>query len=187
MAKQKSKNIKEKEVKPKIKQKALTLDIIPIRDISDENYYITKDNKIIDLFQIKCKSITQASDYEIESQISQLAYFFRRYSNDLKIFAMCYPTNTTVQQKYLQQKVLNSANENHVYFLQQKLYALEFLEENRTDKEFYIMLFADNQKQLREQKELLFTKSSLSIVTIPIEKKNNLFFKINNMNSKIRI
>ncbi len=184
--KQKIKKIK-KSKPPKIKQKNLTLDVIPMRNISEEGYYITKENTIIDLYQIKCKSITQASDAEIENQISQLAYFYRRYSKDFKIIAMCYPTNTIVQQKFLQKKVLDNANENQVYFLQQKLYALEFLEANRTDKEFYIMLFADNQKQLRELKELLFSKSSLTIISINEEKKNNLIFKINNMNSRIKI
>lgn len=172
---------------PKVKQKTLTLDVLPIRDISEEGFYLTQDNKIIDIYQIRCKSIKQASDFEIESQINQLAYFFRRYNKDFKIIAMCYPTNTTIQQNYLQQKILDNPNERHVYFLQQKLFALEYLELQRTDKEFYIMMFADNRKQFQELRELLFEKSSLAILSVSSEKKNNLIFKINNMNSKIKI
>lgn len=176
---------KRNETSPKIKQKNLILDIIPIRDTKD-GYYITNTG-IIDLYQIKCKSISQASDFEIANQINRLAYFFRRYTRDFKIVAMCYPTNTSLQRDYLNHKILDCKNDKHINFLQQKLYALEFLEENRTDKEFYLMIFAADKKQHQELKELVWMQSSLSIMEIPIEKKNQLIFKLNNQNSKIRL
>lgn len=99
---------------------------------------------------------------------------------------MQFPVNTYNQQQNIINKLENSKNPNHRYFLEKRLNELKFLEEYRQNKEFYLFFFAENEKAIFERENLLLRLSSdsMKLKKINNEKKIKILFKLNNQNSK---
>lgn len=172
---------------PKLKKIKITrtlLDVFPIRDYQD--YFLTEDNQIIDIFQIRGKSYYNASDTEIEIMVDRLAYFYRLYKNDVKIIGMNYPTNTRNQQAFLTYKLQQPELQKYEAILNEKIATLQYLENSTTDREAFIMIFARDEKHYRVLCDLL-DRSGLHVELIPREKKENIIFQLNNMNKRVKI
>lgn len=171
---------------PKIKITRTLLDVFPIRDNHEQNYFLTEDNQIIDVFQIRGKSYYNASDTEIEIMVDRLAYFYRLYKNDIKIIGMNYPTNTRNQQAFLTYKLQQPELQKYEAILNEKIATLQYLENSTTDREAFIMIFARDEKHYRVLCDLL-DRSGLHVEQIPREKKENIIFQLNNMNKRVKI
>ncbi|WP_283606923.1 hypothetical protein [Faecalispora anaeroviscerum] len=182
----KEKKLEKKPAKPKsIKIKRMLLDVFPIRD-SQYDYFLSENYQIIDIFQIRGKSYYNASVAEIEAMVDRLAYFFRRYKNDLKLIGMNYPTNTQNQQAFLTYKLQQPELQKYEAMLNEKIAILQYLEKNTTDREAFIMIFAKNENHYNELCDLL-ARSELYVDQISQEKKENIIFQLNNMNKKVKI
>lgn len=163
------------------------LDSFPIRDYDSHNdYFITDDNQIIDILQVRGKSLYNSSDSEIESQIEILAYFNRRYKTDIKFLGMNYPTNTKNQQAFLTYKQNQPELEKYEEIINAKLEMLQYLEQNTTDREAFIMIFAKNENHYSELYTLL-KRSGFRVDSMSREKKENIIFQLNNMNKMVKI
>lgn len=75
----------------------------------------------------------------------------------------------------------------HKEFLYKKLNELITIEEKRKNREFYLMLFYDdeNTKREREMQLLRLVSSNIKISALDLDKKLRIIFKLNNQNSKI--
>lgn len=178
-----------KKVKPKQSQRIpkTVLDSFPIRDYDTQNnYFITDENQIIDIFQVRGKCLYNASDAEIESQIETLAYFYRRYKADIKFIGMNYPTNTKNQQAFLTYMQKRPELERYEDIINAKLESLQYLEQHTTDREAFIMIFAKNENHYSTIYDLL-NRSGIRIDRISREKKENIIFQLNNMNKMVKI
>lgn len=175
-----------KDSKPKKIQITRTLlDVFPIRDYKD-NFYLTDDNQIIDIFQIRGKSFYNSSDEEIETMVENLAYFYRLHKADFKFIGMNYPTNTKSQQAFLTMKQQQPELEKYEELINEKIAQLQYLEQNTTDREAFIMIFAKNENHYETLCHIL-TRSCLHVEQISKEKKDNIIFQLNNMNKKVKI
>lgn len=182
----KEKKLEKRPAKPKrIKITRKLLDVFPIRD-SQYDYFLSEDYQIIDIFQIRGRSYYNASDAEIEAMVDRLAYFFRRYKNDLKFIGMNYPTNTQNQQAFLTYKLQQPELQKYEAMLNEKIATLQYLEQNTTDREAFIMIFAKNENHYDMLCDLL-SRSEIQVKQIPQEKKENIIFQLNNMNKKVKI
>lgn len=182
----KEKRIEQKPPKPKkIKITRMLLDVFPIRD-NKEHYFLTEENEIIDVFQLRGKSYYNASDTEIEIMVDRLANFYRLYKNDIKIIGMNYPTNTRNQQAFLTYKLQQPELQKYEAILNEKIATLQYLENSTTDREAFIMIFARDESHYRVLCDLL-DRSILQVEQIPIEKKENIIFQLNNMNKRVKI
>lgn len=183
---QKEKRFEKKPPRPKkIKITRMLLDVFPIRD-NQEHYFLTEDDQIIDVFQIRGKSYYNASDTEIDIMVDRLAYFYRLYKNDIKIIGMNYPTNTRNQQAFLTYKLQRPELQKYEAILNEKIATLQYLENSTTDREAFIMIFARDEKHYRVLCDLL-DRSGLHVEPIPREKKENIIFQLNNMNKRVKI
>lgn len=162
------------------------LSVFPIRDYQD-GFFLTDDNRIIDFFQIRGRSYFDASDEEIETMVNDFAKMLRQYSADMKFIGMNYPTNTKLQQAFLTYKLKQPELEKYEDLLQEKLEALQTLEQTTTDREAFIMLFANNRNQYETLCKLLEKVKSFSIEAISQEKKENILFQLNNMCKCVKI
>lgn len=161
------------------------LDVFPIRDYQN-NYFLTDDNQIIDIFQIRGKSYYNASDEEIEAMVETLSVFFRLYKADLKFIGMNYPTNTKNQQAFLTFKQQQPGLEKYEKIINEKLATLQYLEEKTTDREAFLMIFAKNDNHYDTLCNLI-NRSGLHAISIDREKKENIIFQLNNMNKQMKI
>lgn len=176
---------------PKVRKTAKSdmkeiLSVFPIRDYQD-GFFLTDDNHIIDLFQIRGRSYFDASDEEIETMVNDFAKMLRQYSADMKFIGMNYPTNTKLQQAFLAYKLKQPELEKYEDLLREKLEALQTLEQTTTDREAFIMMFARNKNQYETLCKLLEKVKAFSIETISREKKENILFQLNNMCKCVKI
>ena len=164
------------------------LSVFPIRDyIDSEGYFLTGESTIIDLFQIQGKSYYDASDDEIENLVYSNAKLLQRLPDDLKIISMNYPTNTQQQQKFISYMLTRPELEPYTEWLAERLETLKGLEQNTTDRQAFLMVFARDKGHYVEIKRLLSGNPYFVIRPISREKKENIIFQLNNMNKRIKV
>lgn len=184
------KKLKKKELKEirKEDKKVLltTKELLPFKDADDDDSIITKMGHI-DIFQIDSKDIYSLNEIERKMHIYSFVSFLRGYVYDFKLISMKFPVNTLKQQRFLEKKLKECDNEIYDNFLKEKLDQLIFLEENRQNKEFYIMIFIKDTDNKEEVKGLLLRNQNIAIQVKPldIEKKLKILFKLNNPNTKL--
>lgn len=184
------KKLKKKELKEirKEDKKVLltTKELLPFKDADDDDSIITKMGHI-DIFQIDSKDIYSLNEIERKMHIYSFVSFLRGYVYDFKLISMNFPVNTLKQQRFLEKQLKECDNEIYANFLKEKLDQLIFLEENRQNKEFYIMIFIKDTDNKEEVKGLLLRNQNIAIQLKPldIEKKLKILFKLNNPNTKL--
>lgn len=177
----------EKELKKEYKKVNKNIEeILPFIDIEEDNTFKTK-NGYIDIFQIETKDLNSLNDDEANRHMFEFSNFLRNYIDDMKIISMTFPVNTQIQQKHIQKKIENTNNYIYKEFLYKKLNELITIEEKRKNREFYMMLFYDdeNTKREREMQILRLVSSNIKISALDLDKKLRIIFKLNNQNSKI--
>ncbi|MBQ8997259.1 MAG: hypothetical protein IJ086_01040 [Clostridium sp.] len=183
--KQRKKEIKE--IRKENKKVLLTTkELLPFKDVDDDDSIITNMGHI-DIFQIDSKDIYSLNEIERKMHIYSFVSFLRGYVYDFKLITMKFPVNTVKQQLFLEKKLKECNNEIYANFLREKLDQLIFLEENRQNKEFYIMIFIKDTDNKEEVKGLLLRNQNIAIQLKPldIEKKLKILFKLNNPNTKL--
>ena len=100
---------------------------------------------------------------------------------------MTFPVNTQIQQQNILKKIDNTDNDVHRKFLYKRLEQLIAIEEKRKNREFYLMLFYEDEKTKREREFQLLrlTSSAIKLSPLDLDKKLRIIFKLNNQNSKI--
>lgn len=129
-----------KKARKNVDQKKI-LSVFPIRDYRND-FFITVDDQIIDLFQIQGHAYYDTSDEEIENLVYGCDKFLQKYAADFKIISMNYPTNTKQQQKFLTFEMQRPELQQFEDMISEKLAALKNLEQSTTEREAFIMVFA---------------------------------------------
>ena len=162
-----------------------TKEKLEILSMTEEGYFKTKTG-FLDIFQIESMDIKGMNEIEARTVILSFAYMLKVYNEDLKIISMNYPTNTKIQQAYFEKKIKECTNKDYLYFLEKSLKQLRLVEKVRSDREFYCMIFAKDEKEMRDNRENILSNSkSIGVYAIETEKKINILRKLNNMNSKV--
>lgn len=184
------KKAKKKELKEmKIENKKIlgtTKEILEFIDVADDESFIMK-NGYLDIFQIESKDIYSFSENETKMHIYNFISFLRNYVEDFKLISMNFPVNTVKQQQYIRSKINNCENEVYFKFLNEKLNELIFLDEHRQNREFYIMIFANEKSNKEDVTRSLLRNQNIAIQfkSLDIEKKLKILFKMNNPNTKL--
>ena len=179
--------IEKKELKEEHKKvKKVASDLLPFLNIADDGSIQTKYG-YMEIYQIDTKDLNSLTSDEVNIHINEHTTFLRGYSDDIKIICMSYPVNTEVQQKHLSNKIQNTDNLIYIKFLNKKLERLKLLEKLRTNKEFYFVLYFENERDKREKEIYIQRRANraMGIEPIDIDKKVKILYKLNNQNSKI--
>lgn len=186
------KRIKEEKKELKREQKNIQrniTEILPILDLDDE--FIKTTTGYMNIYQIESKDVYSLNRDEIERHLHDFASFLKIYQDDIKIVCMQFPVNTEVQQENILKKIEATPpeKEKYIHFLKKRLRELQFLEENRFNKEYFIFIYSEgnNIDKIIEKEELIFRISNENIRFrhLTEEKKLRILFKLNNLNSKI--
>lgn len=163
-----------------------TKDLLEFVDIDNEDRIITKTG-IINLFQIQSKDIYSFSESDRNIHIFNFVHFIRGAEDDLKIIVMNFPVSTKVQQDNIIKNINKTNNEIYKTFLTEKLEELQSLEENRYNKEFYLMTFykLDDDADEKDGKLEARRNRGMNLSKMNVEKKIRILHKLNNMNTKL--
>ena len=140
----------------------------------------------IDIYQIPSFDILSMNIYEAKGGILAFTKLLKMYKSNLKIIAMNFPTNTQVQKDFIRRMINSCNDEVREEWLEKEYRRLEAIEVLRSDREYYCMIFAEDEKDFENKKDLLLRCSkNLGLMNIDCEKKLKIMYKLNNMNSKI--
>lgn len=159
--------------------------ILPFLQIH-KNYILLKDG-VMDIFQVESKDLYSMNDDDINYLLMALGRFYRSYFNSIKIVAMNFPSNTSKQKEYWRKKREKTDDPIRLRFINRKLFELEFIEKERTNREFFLFVYADNEQQLEERKKQVIRgmEQSFPLKELSIDKKKQVLFALNNLNTKI--
>lgn len=158
-------------------------------DRLNECFVNEKENLIFDIIKICSKDLVNSSDDEIDYDQYRYTKLYKIYSEDLKIICMNFPCNTQKQQSYLKKKIEKTNNAKMKHWLQRWLDELEWLEKNRTTREYYYMIFSQNLEEHLSNKNNIFSALQSGrnglCETISEEEKIQILYKLNNKSSLI--
>ncbi|HBF5866243.1 hypothetical protein KGF43_15560 [Clostridioides sp. ZZV14-6044] len=162
------------------------IELLPFLDVTEKEAFETKDG-VMDILQISTCDIYTLNTKEINAHIYTFATFLRTYQDDIKIISMNFPVNTFIQQQYFKRVIEKTTNPTYLHFLKIKLDQLERIEFNRENKEFYIFIYASNEKEMDDKINLIFRLSAgkFKFSKIDLDKKIKILFKLSNQNTKI--
>ena len=158
-------------------------------DRLNECFVNEKENLIFDIIKICSKDLVNSSDDEIDYDQYRYTKLYKIYYEDLKIICMNFPCNTQKQQSYLKKKIEKTNNAKMKHWLQRRLDELEWLEKNRTTREYYYMIFSQNLEEHLSNKNNIFSALQSGrnglCETISEEEKIQILYKLNNKSSLI--
>ena len=156
-------------------------DLIPVLRY-EEDMFMLRDGSCMDIIQIRTKDLYNMSDDDLDFDILNLKKFFQTYSADLKLIAMNFPTDTRRQCDYVQRLIERTTNEVYKARLQEQLAQLQAIQKHSTDREYYLMLFAESPDQLREAFSIASKSLGVSglVTEIDREKKCHILQQMNN-------
>lgn len=164
-------------------------DIIPIIDIVEYDFFEMRNGEFMEIVQVTSKDIYSLNENDKDNDIFSLAYLFQAYIPDIKLVPLHTPVNLELQKNNIIRNIRKCKEPAYIPFLEKKLAELEFIEKNRTNKEYFFFLYADSIKTLLERKsqfKKLFGRSN-PIIELELEKKLNVLYQLSNLNSKPKI
>lgn len=181
--------LKRKETKIK-KEKEIKIDrniykIVEVQKFEDE--FIKLKNGYMDILEIEGKDIFSLNAEELNRDLNLFHGMYKVLNIDSKQVSMKFPVNTQRQKEYIKYKLNNSDNPIHKEFLQDKLFELEYLEQNRYNKEYYLFIFSENLENIKNTKKTIIRilSNAINIHEIHENKKRLILKKLNNLSSKI--
>lgn len=179
---------KEKELLKKVPPNVLEkMQIIDVTDeILGDNFIKTKSG-YLNLYQIIGINIIALNEIEQFKIIDDFSSFIRSYNEDYKIIIMNFPVSTVVQQQHLLEKINKCENELFKKQLEVKLEELKILEKDKTNTEYYLVTFHNENVNLEiEQRSLeKCLNRNFNLIELDLEKKLKILCKLHNLNSKL--
>ncbi len=162
-------------------------ELIPIADYDNElDCYVYKDGTLLmDMMQFKAQNLADLSNDEREYMNLKFSRWYKKYAPDIKLIMMNFPSDMSQQKIYWEKKVNDKKNEIFKSWQKKKLSELDWIEKNRTSREFYFMFWGENREDFLRNRERhiesLGTGPLGYIDYIDSNKKDNILYKYNNM------
>ncbi|WJE55844.1 hypothetical protein QRE66_30445 (plasmid) [Bacillus cereus] len=182
----KAKKAKKKEKPPHIKKSIA--EVIPIIDITESGIFEFREEQgFVDILQIQGTDIYSMNEEEAEYAIYHLAHYYQSYQESIKIVSMNFPVSTEPQQRFLLKKIESCQNPLYERFLVQKLKELQYLEWGRTNREYFLFVYGENEFVVKERVESSkrYLQRCIPLLDMEEEKKIEILYKLHNQNSKI--
>jgi len=173
-------------VEKKAKIKSSFSSIAPIIDITDNDFFEMRSGEFMEILQITSKDIYSLNENDRYSDINNLANFYLSFTTDIKITPLNVALNLEKQKKFLYKKINQNKNPTYQPFLEKRLEEMKKLEKHRTNREYFIFIYEQNELKLLEKKHSLKNLLSRSnpLLELTLEKKYDVLFQLNNPNSK---
>lgn len=189
--KQKRKNRKEKKVevksvkekKPKVLRQSYTL--LPF--LKTEDGLIHTRNGYMEILQIETTDLYSKNNEELKQLLYQRSGFLRSFNDSFKEVIMNFPVDASVQRQYWIRKMEKTDDPIRLKFIQRKLFEFDFLEKERTNREFFIFLYAETKERLNSAIDQVkrSKQNSFPVQVIDFDKKQDVLFLLNNQNTKL--
>ena len=140
----------------------------------------------MDIFQISPNDLHSLTDTDITIKLLEKARFYRSSASQHKVVGLNFPANTEKQRLYWERKKERTTDPLRILFINRKLFELEFIARERTNREFFLFVYAESSQTLEDEKaSSKRMKQSFPLQTLSNEKKQDILFMMSNQNSKL--
>ncbi|EJY4040735.1 hypothetical protein OGC84_000619 [Staphylococcus pseudintermedius] len=166
-------------------KKKTTLDLIPIKSFTNEQYIEFVDGVYSQVYKMNTVALNDISFDENSTLMSNFAYLLRVYDDSIKIVSSNFHTQTEKQINYWQERLFNAeanGDEKRIQAINEIIIVLKLISKEQINKEHYLQIFASSIKELEDKIYLLLNSCSNLIYTVPltVEQKRDLFADFNN-------
>lgn len=144
----------------------------------------------MDILRIRTKDRTGMEHEEIKFENNSWQRFYLMYSVDVKIIALNFPVDTSGQTAYYQRQIRKTKNTVYRKWLEKEMAVYRNISVYKTNREFFLMIFAESIKQLNENlaviDQTLGTGPQGSTAYLSVREKTVLLHILNNKCSMIR-
>lgn len=166
-------------------KKKTTLDLIPIKSFTNEQYIEFVDGIYSQVYKMNTVALNDISFDENSTLMSNFAYLLRVYDDSIKIVSSNFHTQTKKQINYWQERLFNAeanGDEKRIQAINEIIIVLKLISKEQINKEHYLQIFAFSIKELEDKIYLLLNSCSNLIYTVPltVEQKRDLFADFNN-------
>ena len=180
----KTKKKQVKEIPPKVLNSIKTL--LPF--LSMEENYIQLKNGVMDILQLKTRDIFAMNQVDLDLVMGYETRMLRSYADSYKEVVLNFPANMEKQRRYWLKKKEETQDPLRLFYIERKLFEFDFIERERTNREFFVFIYAKDEKELEQKRQLMMKarQHSFPLVEIPQSKKEDVLFLMSNQNTKLQ-
>ena len=124
-------------------------ELIPIRSYDDMLGAFVMQHGYMDIYGIRTYNMDALSPYEQDYIIMQRLRFQQNYEGELKMVSIVFPVDLTGQRMFLVRKYDSTDDPFVREIIEEKLRELERLEDKTIERDYYYMLFAEDEEGMR--------------------------------------
>lgn len=174
-------------IKEKVSERVSS--ILPLKKVSQEGYFLDKEERIVDIMQVVAKDLENMSDVEKQIEFLKLWKFNKINASDVKWISLNFPCNTKKQQSCFRRQIESCKDMHKKKWLQKSLDELIWLEKNRTKREYYLLFFSESKEEHREfimrNLQIMGTNKDKSLEEMSFNKKCQVLSKMANQNIQL--
>lgn len=184
---QPKKKLKPQEAKislPKVtKQTHLLLPFLQI----EEDCIQLKDKSYMDILQIESKDLYGKNEVDLNILMYTETKMLRSIPGAYKEYALNFPSNTATQRQYWLNKKAQTTDPFRLSYIERKLFEFDFIERERTNREYFLFIYAPTYEALKQNRQLMIRarQNSFPLRKLSKEKKQRVLFLLNNQNTKL--
>ncbi|MBC2305836.1 hypothetical protein [Listeria booriae] len=180
---------KDVSVKINYREVKKTADFLPFSTL-EENQVISMRgviDKYMTMIQIDTDDNFIKNDTDLLHYVLNQTLFYQNVFESISIFGLNYPTITRLQQDDILYKLETEEHPKKIQALNNELGVLRWIEETKTDKEFFTMMFSDTKEGLEKVRQNVerilgglpgYTRLDDEKIIAVLNKMNNLEKKI---------
>ncbi|WP_077356079.1 hypothetical protein [Virgibacillus halodenitrificans] len=180
------------------KDNAIT-DIAPYKRTTKEGYLIDEEDNYQAFLKVKTTDLVSLNPDDLNRIIHQLTDICRIYTENLKILALTYSTETTEQQMYWKSKInkyrriisSNTGNvQRHETMLKLALdnfRRVSWVEDNLSELTFFMVVYGMNEKEINTRVRDILRLGGKQFSLKQVDEKNieKVVFRLTNMNTDL--
>jgi len=177
----------DKEMSGQKKEKVLRQipEILPFVQIQDD--HVILKHGVMDILQIETRNIHALNDADLNYLLMNRTRFLRSYFRSYKEVILNFPANTEAQRTYWLKKRKRTSSPVRLEYIDQKLKEFDFLERERSNREFFLFVYADDNQELADRKHdaIQGMQQAFPLTELTRKKKEQILFLLNNQNTKL--
>ncbi len=132
-------------------------ELIPLEYYDEKLGCYMMNGKLVDIIRIQSKDLVNMSDSDLQYDIMRLSKWYKTYADDIKIVSLNFPADTREQQEYLKKKIGETNNPQRKHWIERKLNEEQWLANNKTVREYYIIFYSENEEEYRKNRNRILS------------------------------
>lgn len=163
--------------------------LIPIVGIEEGGIFKLENGQYCDIYSITTSDLLSCSTDDFSFLVALWEVFYRKFSFDMKLISLNAPTDTRIQQKYIEHKLATNQVAEYTEFLEDKLEQLKNIQATQTDRLFFLMFFAASIDEYKDGHALIsqmLVNNNLAEI-LPLESKLSVLERLNNKSAVLKV